>query len=109
MLNKAEYPTWKVKIMIFLEGIDCDYLDKIHDEPFVTRKLIPAIMIDEITEPGHYVLRNKSEWSKEEKAEALKDANIRNILHNAIDFIMSNEMITCKTFTETWDALEIQC
>ncbi|XP_074323902.1 uncharacterized protein LOC141660816 [Apium graveolens] len=38
----------------------------------------------------------------------LKDAKIRNILHNSLDNVMSNRVIACKTAKEIWDALETQ-
>ena len=88
MLNKVEYPTWKMKMMMFLEAPDCDYLDKIHDGPFVP---------------------NKFAWTKEEKVEVLKDAKVINILQNYLYIVMSNKVITCKTTKDIWNALEIQC
>ena len=64
MLNKAEYPTWKVNMMIFLEATDCDYLDEIHDGPFVHRKLIPSTIVEGVNQPEPYVVKDKSEWKK---------------------------------------------
>ena len=39
----------------------------------------------------------------------LKDAKVRNILHNSLDSVMSNRVIAYKTAKEIWDALETQC
>ncbi|KAL8088262.1 hypothetical protein AgCh_038152 [Apium graveolens] len=46
ILKKTEYPTWKVKMLIYLEATDPDYLDE------------------------------KTEWTPEEKIAVLKDAKI---------------------------------
>ncbi|KAL8134022.1 hypothetical protein AgCh_009193 [Apium graveolens] len=39
----------------------------------------------------------------------LKDAKVRNILHNSLETVMSKRVIACKTEKDTWDALKIQC
>ena len=95
--------------MMFLEAIYCDHLDRIHDGPFVLRKLISATIVEGVNQLEHYTVKDKSEWTKEEKTEILKDAKVINILHNALDTAMSKMVITCKTSKEIWDALEVQC
>ena len=45
----------------------------------------------------------------EEKVVVLKDAKVRNILHNSLESVMSNRVIAYKTAKEIWDALETQC
>ena len=57
------------------------------------------------TVPEHYVPKVKSEFSLEEKAEVLKEAKVKNILHNSLDAVMSNRVIACKTAKEIWDTL----
>ncbi|XP_074374266.1 uncharacterized protein LOC141714660 [Apium graveolens] len=84
ILRKADYSTWKVKIIIFLESIDCDYLDIINDGPPYPEKVVPLTTIV----PEHYVRKERSKWSIEDKVVMLKDA---------------------KTVKEIWDALETQC
>ncbi|KAL8115933.1 hypothetical protein AgCh_022431 [Apium graveolens] len=81
ILKKVEYPTWKVKMLIHLEATDPDYLD----------------------------LKEKTEWTLEEKVIVLKDAKVRYILHNSLDSVMSNMVLAYKTAKEIWDALETQC
>ena len=66
-------------------------------------------MVDGDDQPEGYVIKENSEWNKEEKIEVLKYAKVRNIIHNALDAIMSNKVITCKTSKEIYDALEVQC
>ncbi|XP_074343240.1 uncharacterized protein LOC141682407 [Apium graveolens] len=92
-------------MMMFLESIDCDYLDIINDGPPYPEKLVPLTPIV----PGHCIRNERSEWSAEEKAVRLKDANIRNILHNSLDIVMSNRVIACKTANQILDALDTQC
>ena len=33
VLKKSDYSTWKVKMLMFLEATDPDYIDKINDGP----------------------------------------------------------------------------
>ena len=94
---------------MFLEATDPDYIDRINDGPHEPRKLVPSAVVDGVTIPEHYVAKDKFEWTAEEKADVLKDAKVRNILHNSLDEVLSNRVITCKTAKEIWDALEVQC
>ena len=105
ILKKTEYPTWKVKMLMYLEATDPDYLDVINDGPFMPIKLVPATP----TVAEHYQLNEKTEWTPEEKVVVLKDAKVRNILHNSLNSVMSNRFIAYKTAKEIWDALETQC
>ena len=61
ILKKSKYLTWKVKMMMFLEATDFDYLDRIHDGPYVPTKLVPQIITDGKTVPEHYVVKDKAE------------------------------------------------
>ncbi|XP_074351439.1 uncharacterized protein LOC141690547 [Apium graveolens] len=51
----------------------------------------------------------KSHNSDPENTSLLKDAKIRNIMHNSLDNVMSKRMIACKTAKEIWNALETEC
>ena len=109
ILKKAEYPTWRVKMLMFLEATDPDYIDRINEGQYKPTKLVPQTTVEGSVIPEHYALKDKKEWTNEEKAEVLKDAKVRNILHNSLDSVMSNRVIACKTAKEIWDALEVQC
>ena len=109
VLKKSEYSTWKVKMLMFLEATDPDFLDRIHDGPHEPKKFVPTAVVDGTTVPEHYVAKDKFEWTQEEKADVLKDAKVKNILHNSLDVVLSNRVITCKTTKEIWDALEVKC
>ncbi|XP_074374242.1 uncharacterized protein LOC141714633 [Apium graveolens] len=54
-------------------------------------------------------MKEKYEGKDIKKASMLKDAKVRNILHNSLDNVMSNRVISCKTAKEKWDSLETQC
>ena len=79
-----------------LEATDPDFIDRINDGPHEPRKLVPAAVVDGITVPEHYVAKDKFEWTSEEKIDVLKDAKVKNILHNSLDEVLSNRVITCK-------------
>ena len=46
---------------------------------------------------------------QKKRHDVLKDAKVKNILHNSLDVVLSNRVITCKTDKEIWDALKVQC
>ena len=79
VLNKANYPSWKVKMMLYLEAADPDFIEKITDGPHVPKKLISR----DGTTPEHYVDKQKVEMTREEKLEVLKDAKVKSILYNS--------------------------
>ena len=84
ILKKTEYPTWKVKMLMHPEATDPDYLDVINDGPYMPTKLVPATP----TISEHYQLKEKSEWTPEEKVVVLNDAKVRKILHNSLDSVI---------------------
>ena len=100
VLKKTDFSTWKIKMLMFLEATDPDYIDRINDGPHEPRKLVPSAVVDGVEIPEHYVAKDKFEWTTEEKADVLKDAKVRNILHNSLDEVISNRVITCKTTKE---------
>ncbi|KAK1358784.1 hypothetical protein POM88_043258 [Heracleum sosnowskyi] len=105
ILKISEYPTWRVKMLMYLEAMDPDYLDRILDGPYIPTKFVERTD----TVPEHYVVKGKSEWTPEEKAHVLREPKIKNILHNSLDAVMSNRVIACKSSKEIWDTLETQC
>ncbi|XP_074342657.1 uncharacterized protein LOC141680289 [Apium graveolens] len=92
-------------MLMFLEAIDDAYVEIIKYGPPYPMKYVP--MLPDVHE--HYTRKEKSKWSDAEKALMLKDAKVRNILHNSLDNVMFNRVIACKTVKEIWDALETQC
>lgn len=94
---------------VLLEATDLDYMDIINDGPYIPKRIVGAGIVEEKEVPEHYLVKEKSDWTKEDKIEVLKDAKVRNILHNSLDPVMSNRVIACKTAKEIWDTLKIQC
>ena len=105
ILKKSGYSTWKVKMMMYLETSDSDYIDRIENGPYVPVKIV----VETTNKPEHSIPKEKREWTHEDKVQVLKDAKVKNILHNSLDTVLSNRVISCKTGKEIWDALEIQC
>jgi len=105
MLRPTEYPIWKVKMAMFLEATDPEYLDRINEGPHKPTKL-SVVVADQ---PAKTVPKEKSEYTAEDISSIAKDAKVRHLLHSAIDNVMSNRVINCKTAKEIWDALETRC
>ncbi|KAK1384661.1 hypothetical protein POM88_022396 [Heracleum sosnowskyi] len=105
ILRPVEYPIWKVKMTMFLEATDPEYLDRINDGPHMPTKLSPVITGQE----QKTVPKEKKDLTPEDISSIAKDAKVRHLLHSALDNVMSNRVIGCKTAKEIWDALEVRC
>ena len=105
ILRASEYPVWKVKMVMFLEATDPEYLDSIYDGPHMPTKLSVAVG----NEPQKMIPKEKKEYTAEDISSISKDAKVKNLLHSSLDNAMSNRVIGCKTAKEIWDALEIIC
>ncbi|KAL8092289.1 hypothetical protein AgCh_034545 [Apium graveolens] len=60
-------------------------------------------------EAAKSVPKEKSDYTAEDITSIAKDAKVQHLLHSAIDNVMSNRVINCKTAKEIWDALETRC
>ncbi|KAL8121277.1 hypothetical protein AgCh_018136 [Apium graveolens] len=105
ILRPSEYPIWKVRMTMFLEVTNPEYLDRIKEGPHKPTKLAVAVA----SEATKTVPKEKSDYTAEDIASIAKDAKVRHLLHSAIDNVMSNRVINCKTAKEIWDGLETRC
>ncbi|KAL8097413.1 hypothetical protein AgCh_030516 [Apium graveolens] len=105
ILRPSEYPIWKVRMTMFLEATDPEYLDRIKEGPHKPTKLAVAVA----GEAAKTVPKDKSDYTAEDITSIAKDAKVRHLLHSAIDNVISNRVINCKTAKEIWDALETRC
>ena len=92
-------------MVIFLEATDPEYLDRIYEGPHMPTKLFVKVA----GQPAKSVPKEKSDYTAEDISSIAKDAKVRHLLHSAIDNVMSNRVIQCKTAKEIWDALETRC
>ncbi|KAK1403290.1 hypothetical protein POM88_002895 [Heracleum sosnowskyi] len=90
---------------MFLEATDPEYLDRIYDGPHMPTKLSPVVDGQE----QKTVPKEKKDMTPEDISSIAKDAKVRHLLHSALDNVMSNRVIGCKTAKEIWDALEVRC
>ncbi|XP_063948055.1 uncharacterized protein LOC135152154 [Daucus carota subsp. sativus] len=104
ILKASEYPVWKVKMVMFLEATDPEYLDMIYDGPHMPTKLSVAVG----DEPQKMIPKEKKDYTPEDISSISKDAKVKHLLHSALDNVMSNRVIGCKIAKEIWDALEIR-
>ena len=105
ILKPSEYPIWKVRMSMFLEATNPEYLDRINKGPHKPTKLYVVVA----SQPAKSVPKEKSDYTAEDISSIAKDAKVRHLLHSAIDNVMSNRVITCKTTKEIWDSLETRC
>ncbi|KAL8147964.1 hypothetical protein AgCh_005335 [Apium graveolens] len=77
----------------------------INEEPYKPTKLSVAVA----DQPAKTIPKERGEYTPEDISSIAKDARVRHLLHSAIDNVMSNRVIGCKTAKEIWDDLEIKC
>ncbi|KAK1392056.1 hypothetical protein POM88_011112 [Heracleum sosnowskyi] len=70
ILRPVEYPIWKVKMTMFLEATDPEYLDRINDGPHMPTKLSPVITGQE----QKTVPKEKKDLTPEDISSIAKDA-----------------------------------
>ncbi|KAL8091792.1 hypothetical protein AgCh_034159 [Apium graveolens] len=78
---------------------------RINDGPYKPTKLSVAV----VDQPVKTIPKEKGDYIPEDISSIAKDARVRNLLHSAIDNVMSNKVIGCNTAKEIWDALETRC
>lgn len=81
---------------MFLEVTSPEYLDRIYDG---THKptMLSVIVGDE---HQRMIPKEKKDYTFEDVFSIRKDAKVRHILHSALDNVMSNRVIGCKTIKE---------
>ncbi|KAL8100675.1 hypothetical protein AgCh_032798 [Apium graveolens] len=70
ILRPSEYPIWKVRMTMFLEATDPEYLDRIKEGPHTPTKLAVAVA----GEAAKTVPKEKSDYTAEDIASIAKDA-----------------------------------
>ena len=105
VLKASDYPVWKERMIIFLDSVDPEYLDRIYDGPHMPTKLSVAVA----DEPQRMIPKEKKDYTPEDISSISKDSKVKHLLHSAFDNAMSNRMIGCKTAKQIWDALETRC
>jgi RecB family exonuclease len=90
---------------MFLEATDPEYLERIYEGPYKPTKLSVAAAGEE----AKIIPKERKEYTSDDISSVAKDAKVRHLLHSALDNVLSNKVINCKTAKEIWDALEIRC
>ncbi|KAL8148867.1 hypothetical protein AgCh_006027 [Apium graveolens] len=70
ILRASEYPIWKVKMTMFLEATDPEYLDRINDGPYKPTKLSVAV----VDQPTKMIPKEKCDYTTEDISSIAKDA-----------------------------------
>ncbi|KAL8114593.1 hypothetical protein AgCh_021454 [Apium graveolens] len=86
ILRPSEYPIWKVKMAMFLEATDPEYLDRINEGSYKPTKLSVAVA----DQPTKSIPKEKGDYTAEDISSIAKDARVRHLLYSAIDNVMSN-------------------
>ena len=51
----------------------------------------------------------KNDYTPEDISYISKDANVRHLLRSALDNVISNRLIGCKSTKKIWDAIDMRC
>ncbi|KAL8108495.1 hypothetical protein AgCh_024806 [Apium graveolens] len=96
---------------VIVGGADFKRASEIFDDMCSLDSLLAACsgQVAVAGEAAKTVPKEKSDYTAEDIASIAKDAKVRHLLHSAIDNIMSNRVINCKTAKQIWDSLETRC
>ncbi|KAL8125580.1 hypothetical protein AgCh_013022 [Apium graveolens] len=79
-----EWEIVKVKMVMFLEATDPEYLDRINDGPYKPTKHSVAIA----DQPAKMIPKEKGDYTPEDISSITKNVRVRHLLHSAIDNVM---------------------
>ena len=68
----------------------------------------PKLSVAVGDQPKKMIPKEKKDNTPEDISIISKHAKVRHLLHSALDNVMSNRVIGCKTSKEIWDALEVR-
>ncbi|KAL8099975.1 hypothetical protein AgCh_032295 [Apium graveolens] len=103
--NVPQFPVGVDAVVAEYAVDDCLLRIRINEGPHKPTKLSVVVA----GEPAKSIPKEKSDYTAEDISSIAKDAKVRHLLHSAIDNVMSNRVINCKTAKEIWDALETRC
>ncbi|GKB14268.1 retrovirus-related pol polyprotein from transposon TNT 1-94 [Tanacetum coccineum] len=95
--DKEDFMSWKVRFLVFLDGLEPYLLKTLKDRPFVPMSSFPT---SEIPLP-----KRQNQWSNAESRLANQDKRLKSIIISCLPNDVMKYVIKCKTAKEMWNDL----
>ncbi|GJZ16615.1 hypothetical protein Tco_0552738 [Tanacetum coccineum] len=95
--NKEDFTSWKVRFLVFLDGLEPYLLKTLEDGPFV-----PMSSLSTIENP---LPKHQNQWSNAKSHLANQDKRLKSIIISCLLNDVMKSVIKCKTAKEMWNDL----
>ncbi|GJR18034.1 retrovirus-related pol polyprotein from transposon TNT 1-94 [Tanacetum coccineum] len=95
--NKEDFTSWKVRFLVFLDGLKPYLLKTLEDGPFV-----PMSSLSTSKNP---LTKRQNQWSNAESRLANQDKRLKNIIISCLPNDVMKSVIKCKTAKQMWNDL----
>ncbi|GKB51806.1 hypothetical protein Tco_0902559 [Tanacetum coccineum] len=95
--DKEDFTSWKVRFLVFLDGLEPYLLKTLEDGPFV-----PMSSLSTSENP---LPKRQNQWSNAESRLANQDKRLKSIIISCLPNDVMKSVIKCKTAKEMWNDL----
>ncbi|GJY95689.1 retrovirus-related pol polyprotein from transposon TNT 1-94 [Tanacetum coccineum] len=95
--DKEDFTSWKVRFLVFLDGLEPYLLKTLEDGPFV-----PMSSLSTSENP---LPKRQNQWSNAESRLANQDKRLKSIIISCLPNDVMKSVIKCKTVKEMWNDL----
>ncbi|GJV60222.1 hypothetical protein Tco_1466322 [Tanacetum coccineum] len=95
--DKEDFTSWKVRFLVFLDGLKPYLLKTLEDGPFV-----PMLSLSTSENP---LPKRQNQWSNDESRLANQDKRLKSIIISYLPNDVMKSVIKCKTAKEMWNDL----
>ncbi|GJW04083.1 retrovirus-related pol polyprotein from transposon TNT 1-94 [Tanacetum coccineum] len=95
--DKEDFTSWKVRFLVFLDGLEPYLLKTLEDGPFV-----PMSSLSTTENP---LPKRQNQWSNAESRLANQDKRLKSIIISCLPNDVMKSVIKCKTAKEMWNDL----
>nr|GEW98154.1 hypothetical protein [Tanacetum cinerariifolium] len=95
--DKEDFTSWKVRFLVFLDGLEPYLLKTLEDRPFV-----PMSCLFTLANP---LPKRQNQWSNAESRLANQDKRLKSVIISCLPNDVMKSVIKCKTTKEIWNDL----
>ncbi|GKB46386.1 hypothetical protein Tco_0897139 [Tanacetum coccineum] len=96
-IDKEDFTSWKVRFLVFLDGLEPYLLKTLEDEPFVP--------MSSLSNSKNRLPKRQNQWSNVESRLANQDKRLNSIIRSCLPNDVMKSVIKCETAKEMWNGL----
>ncbi|GKE28565.1 hypothetical protein Tco_1443949 [Tanacetum coccineum] len=97
IFDKKDFTSWKVRFLVFLDGLEHYLLKTLKDEPFVP--------MSSLSTSDNPLPKRQNQWSNAKSRLANQDKRLKSIIISCLPNDFMKSVIKCKTVKEMWNDL----